>query len=184
MHKWILGCIDGYSHWLLLNSCFQLIHWVLFDLSVGWNWDWTIRLWVARAGETRVWVVGKGVDWVSFGVIEAIVLESSLASWSIWGTVQALLLRKLHKFLRFDEMGALHTSDGWESPARSTNALVLNWGYCSCIIPIDGVLKVLSVKFNIVLSDSRLVPSKTSDPFHLSFGPIGELVVRQGVSLR
>lgn len=63
---------------------------------------------------------------------------SSIASVvSILASAVQKLLGGSHEVVVFDHMCALEGSRGWEGPTCSTLALIGNWGYLACSVPVD-----------------------------------------------
>jgi len=110
--------IDGNGDWSLSKSGGEGL-WVLWGDILVAREHVNGTLCTARSISTLIWVVGLNVHLVSFGVVESVVHETTIATLValLLGAVNELLLRERWELAVLHEVGTLHGAGGRESPA-------------------------------------------------------------------
>jgi len=191
----VLVSLNGDSNGLLGNSGLELSGASGWDGDERFDTDDTVLVTAGRIN-TLVWVVSLVVELVSLGVVEGLVLPSTVATHVTVGTgaVNKLLLRKRNKASSSDGVVTLHSTSGGERPAGTALTLILDGGD-SRTSPVDlsnislrqvrsghvlvggGVRKHLSVFLTRVIGE--VVVSVNGGTFHEVEGLDGSISLQE-----
>ena len=86
-----------------------------------------------------VWVAGFGINtFVDFDVLKSVVHQATIATHvtEFAGAIDQVLFREGNELFGLAEVLTFERTSGGESPARSTLALIFDWGDISVLAPV------------------------------------------------
>ena len=170
--------LDGNWGWAFGNKSLKLGNWVLWYSFEAFSVDLTLWFIVlASLIATLVWVSWFFLEFVLLGIGESFKHLTTIATFVVIINVaiNELLFWEWEELTIWDLVMTFDSTGGWESPAWTAVALILNWGHSSLLGPVNFWSKIVSLEVSS-LKSFVLGWLVTEESLVFSWGVVSELV--------